>query len=84
MPQNQLTVVHMLMSLHCSHLLCLGLQVNTTLTHLELSGNVIDYDGITALSEALTDNQALHSLHIKSAFQAAVYSPTLSMLFGVT
>lgn len=41
------------------------MQVNTTLTHLELSGNVIDYDGITALSEALTDNQALYSLHIK-------------------
>lgn len=40
-------------------------QANTTLTHLELSGNVIDYDGITALSEALTENQALHSLHIK-------------------
>lgn len=40
-------------------------QVNTTLTHLELSGNVIDYDGITALAEALTENQALHSLHIK-------------------
>ncbi len=46
-------------------LACCGMQVNTTLTHLELSGNVIDYDGITALSEALTDNQALHSLHIK-------------------
>jgi len=44
---------------------CDCMQVNTTLTHLELSGNVIDYDGITALSEALTDNQALHSLHIK-------------------
>ena len=40
-------------------------QANTTLTHLELSGNVIDYDGITALSEALTENEALRSLHIK-------------------
>ncbi len=35
------------------------------MTHLELSGNVIDYDGITALSEALTENEALRSLHIK-------------------
>jgi len=40
-------------------------QANTTLMHLELSGNVIDYDGITALSEALTENEALRSLHIK-------------------
>lgn len=41
------------------------LQVNTTLTHLELSSNTIDYDGITALSEALVENQALRTLQIK-------------------
>ena len=39
--------------------------MNTTLEVLELSSNVIDYDGITALAEALAENTSLKALHIR-------------------
>ena len=40
-------------------------QINTTLQTLELNSNVIDYDGITALAEALAENSSLTTLHIR-------------------
>ncbi len=40
-------------------------QINTTLQTLELNGNVIDYDGVSALAEALTENTSLTTLHIR-------------------
>lgn len=39
--------------------------MNTTLTSLELNGNVIDYDGATALAEAITENTSLTALHLR-------------------
>lgn len=42
-----------------------GAQINTTLQTLELNSNVIDYDGITALAEALAENSSLTTLHIR-------------------
>lgn len=47
-----------------AHCCCLGCceQVNTTLEVLELNGNVIDYEGVSALAEALTANSSLKSL----------------------
>ena len=42
-----------------------GAQINTTLQTLELNSNVIDYDGITALAEALAENSSLNTLHIR-------------------
>ena len=37
------------------------LQTNTTLEVLELNGNVIDYEGVGALAEALTQNTSLRT-----------------------
>jgi Leucine Rich repeat len=42
-------------------------QLNTTLTTLELNGNVIDYDGAVALASALTENESLTTLTIRCA-----------------
>ncbi len=47
----------------------LGTQMNTVLQTLELNGNVIDYDGISALAEALTENTSLTTLHIRYHLQ---------------
>lgn len=52
-------------TLSCLRLLPPSPQVNTTLETLELNGNVIDYDGITALAEALTVNSSLKVLAIR-------------------
>ena len=41
------------------------MQMNTTLTALELNGNNIDYDGATALAEAITQNTSLAVLHLR-------------------
>ena len=41
------------------------LQMNTTLRNLELNGNGIEYDGMTALAEALQVNDALRGLHMR-------------------
>ena len=41
------------------------LQMNTTLRNLELNGNGIEYDGMTALAEALMGNDALRGLHMR-------------------
>ena len=41
------------------------LQMNTTLRNLELNGNGIEYDGMTALAEALMVNDALRGLHMR-------------------
>ena len=41
------------------------LQMNTTLRSLELNGNGIEYDGMTALAEALMGNDALRGLHMR-------------------
>lgn len=43
--------------------------MNTVLQTLELNGNVIDYDGISALAEALTENTSLTTLHIRYHLQ---------------
>lgn len=40
--------------------------MNTTLTTLELNSNVIDYEGAKALAEALTENQSLTTLTLRS------------------
>lgn len=40
-------------------------QMNTTLRNLELNGNGIEYDGMTALAEALMVNDALRGLHMR-------------------
>ena len=49
---------------------------------LDLSSNVIDYDGITAIAEALTDNTSLKSLHIRCfrSTKATSYFLTASSL----
>ena len=58
---------------------CLCPQMNTTLTSLELNSNNIDYDGATALAEAIKENTSLTALHLRwvsgaaSASQAAVW-----------
>lgn len=39
--------------------------MNTTLTALELNSNNIDYDGATALAEAITENTSLSTLHLR-------------------
>ena len=39
--------------------------MNTTLRNLELNGNGIEYDGMTALAEALMVNDALRGLHMR-------------------
>jgi len=39
--------------------------MNTTLTSLELNSNNIDYDGATALAEAITENTSLSTLHLR-------------------
>ena len=41
------------------------LQTNTTLQTLDLSGNVIDYDGAVAIADALAENDGLVSLSIR-------------------
>lgn len=41
------------------------LQMNTTLTSLELNSNNIDYDGALALAEAITENTSLSALHLR-------------------
>jgi len=41
------------------------LQTNTTLEVLELNGNVIDYEGIGAIAEALTQNTSLKTLGLR-------------------
>ena len=51
----------------CAEELVSGAQINTTLQTLELNSNVIDYDGITALAEALAENSSLTTLHIRCA-----------------
>lgn len=43
------------------------LQTNTTLEVLELNGNVIDYEGIGAIAEALTQNTSLKTLGLRWA-----------------
>lgn len=40
-------------------------QVNTTLETLELNSNAIDYDGISAIAEALAVNSSLKNLGIR-------------------
>lgn len=40
-------------------------QTNTTLEVLELNGNVIDYEGIGAIAEALTVNTSLKTLGLR-------------------
>ena len=44
---------------------CLSLQLNTTLVSLELNSNSIDYDGATALAEAISENTSLTSLYLR-------------------
>ena len=44
---------------------CVWRQINTTLQTLELNSNVIDYDGISALAEAIAENSSLTTLHIR-------------------
>ena len=44
-----------------------GAQMNTTLTSLELNSNNIDYDGATALAEAVKENTSLTALHLRCA-----------------
>lgn len=41
------------------------MQTNTTLEVLELNGNVIDYEGVGALAEALTQNTSLRTLGLR-------------------
>ena len=41
--------------------------MNTTLEVLDVSSNVIDYDGITAIAEALAENTSLKTLHLRYA-----------------
>ena len=43
------------------------LRSNTTLERLDLSSNVIDYDGISAFSAALVDNTSLKALYVRCA-----------------
>ena len=43
------------------------LQLNTTLTTLELNSNVIDYAGISEVASALVDNTSLTSLYVRYA-----------------
>ena len=40
-------------------------QLNTTLVSLELNSNSIDYDGATALAEAISENNSLTSLYLR-------------------
>ena len=40
-------------------------QLNTTLVSLELNSNSIDYDGATALAEAISENTSLTSLYLR-------------------
>jgi hypothetical protein len=42
---------------------------------LELNGNVIDYDGVSALAEALTENTSLTTLHIRCGRAGLAVSP---------
>jgi len=44
---------------------CLLVQLNTTLVSLELNSNSIDYDGATALAEAISENTSLTSLYLR-------------------
>ena len=44
---------------------CALMQTNTTLEVLELNGNVIDYEGIGAIAEALTQNTTLRTLGLR-------------------
>jgi Ran GTPase-activating protein (RanGAP) involved in mRNA processing and transport len=41
------------------------MQMNTTLSSLELNGNVIDYEGSKALAEAIKENTSLTALHLR-------------------
>ena len=43
------------------------LKSNTTLERLDLSSNVIDYDGISAISAALVENTCLKALYVRCA-----------------
>ena len=56
------------------------LQLNTTLTKLELSGNSIDYDGAAALAEALAQNTSLQALSIRSLLRPPICQAALSLL----
>jgi hypothetical protein len=42
-------------------------QVNTVLEVLDLSGNVVDYEGVSALAEALAANTTLRTISLRSA-----------------
>ena len=44
------------------------LQVNTTLEALELNGNVVDYEGVAALAEALAANTSLKTLGLSDNY----------------
>ena len=44
------------------------MQLNTTLVSLELNSNSIDYDGATALAEAITENTSLTALYLRCSF----------------
>ena len=41
------------------------MQVNTTLERLELNSNAIDESGVTALAEALVENNTLTALALR-------------------
>ena len=47
------------------------MQLNTTLVSLELNSNSIDYDGATALAEAISENNSLTSLYLRCKPPAA-------------
>jgi hypothetical protein len=51
------------------------MQMNTTLTALELNGNNIDYDGATALAEAITQNTSLSVLHLRCERVSCLHLP---------
>ncbi len=49
-------------------------QLNTTLVSLELNSNSIDYDGATAIAEAISENNSLTSLFLRcSSFLSYVH-----------
>lgn len=50
-------------------------QTNTTLEVLELNGNVIDYEGIGAIAEALTQNTSLKTLGLRCALLSLPSAP---------
>ena len=64
---------------HACDALSVYLQMNTTLTSLELNSNNIDYDGATALAEAIKENTSLTALHLRcvQCFSLSKHSPQM-------